>query len=74
MVTRTLFLSPRQSVTYANALLEIFALTDRGGALTIEATAATSTPRIKVTSRTYTGGPAGTYGQAVPDVAPNALN
>jgi PKD repeat protein len=73
-ITRTLFLSPKQSVTYANALVEVFGLTDRGGALTIEATAATSTPQIKVTSRTFTGGPAGTYGQGVPDVAPASLD
>ena len=72
-VARTLYLSPRQSVTYANALVEVFGLTDRGGALTIEATSATTTPRIKVTSRTFTGGTTGTYGQAVPDVEPQSL-
>ena len=74
VLTRPLFLSPKQSVTYANALTEIFGLTDRGGALAIEATGATGTPALKVTSRTFTGGgPLGTYGQSVPDVAPSAL-
>jgi PKD repeat protein len=75
VLTRQLFLSPKQSITYANALTEIFGLNDRGGALAIEATSATGTPALKVTSRTFTGGaPLGTYGQSVPDVVPGSAS
>jgi PKD repeat protein len=71
--TRDVFLSPRQAVTYANALLDVFALSSGAGALAIEATSATTSPDLRVSSRTFTGGSDGTYGQAVPEVAPEQL-
>src|SRR5258708_11204549 len=43
------------------------------GAIAIEATSASSPPTIKRTSRTYTSGGSGTYGQGVPNVASDAL-
>src|SRR5258708_17932457 len=43
------------------------------GAITIEASSAASTPAIRVTSRTFTTGSAGTYGQAVPNVSSDDL-
>ncbi|MCU1246075.1 MAG: cell surface protein [Acidobacteria bacterium] len=66
--TRPLLLGRRQSVTYANALADIFGLSSGAGALSIEATSATSSPNLKVTSRTFTNGTTGTYGQSVPQV------
>ncbi|HEX7154572.1 MAG TPA: PKD domain-containing protein [Thermoanaerobaculia bacterium] len=67
--TRTLFLAPRQSATYENALLELFGMPSGAGALALEATGTTATPNLKVTSRTFTNGNIGTYGQAVPTVS-----
>src|SRR5262249_34858773 len=43
------------------------------GAIAIEGTSAASTPTLKLTSRTYTTGSSGTYGQAVPNIAPANL-
>jgi len=68
-LTRPLILARRQSVTYANALADIFGLSSGAGAVAIEAVSATSSPNIKVTSRTFTNGATGTYGQSVPEVA-----
>ncbi|HKO00415.1 MAG TPA: PKD domain-containing protein, partial [Thermoanaerobaculia bacterium] len=68
MLTRTIFLGAKQSVTYANALLDIFGLSSGAGAIAIEATNTSSTPDIRTSSRTFTNGAFGTYGQAVPDV------
>jgi PKD repeat protein len=68
VLTRALVLNPKQSKTYANALLEIFDLPSGAGALVIEGTSAASSASLKVSSRTFTNGTSGTYGQAVPDV------
>ena len=68
ILQRSFYLAPRQSLTYGNALQEIFGVTSGAGAIAIEATAAGSAPDLRVTSRTYTTGTIGTYGQAVPDV------
>lgn len=73
VLTKSLFLSPRQSLTYANALQELFALSNAGGALAVEATSAGTSADLRVASRTFTTGATGTYGQAVPDVATAAL-
>jgi PKD repeat protein len=73
VITRSVFLSPRQSVTYANALLDLFGMPSGAGALAIEATSAGADAVLKVSSRTFTGGSGGTYGQSVPDVTPDAL-
>jgi PKD repeat protein len=66
--SRDVYLQPRQSMTYANALLDIFGMANGAGAIAIEASSPTSTPSLKVSSRTFTTGDLGTYGQAVPDV------
>lgn len=68
VITRNVFLAPKQSVTYANTLLDLFAVPNGAGAVAVEATSAASTPELRITSRTYTNGSRGTYGQAVPDV------
>jgi PKD repeat protein len=69
ILTRSLFLGVNQSITYANALSDLFGLSQGSGAIAIEASSATSTPAIRVTSRTFTTGVTGTYGQAVPSVS-----
>jgi PKD repeat protein len=69
ILTRSLFLGVNQSITYANALRDLFGLSNGAGAIAIEASSATSTPAIRVTSRTFTTGSVGTYGQSVPNVS-----
>ncbi len=69
VLTRSLFLGVNQSITYANALSDLFGLSTGSGAIAIEASSATSTPAIRITSRTFTTGTTGTYGQAVPSVS-----
>jgi len=73
VLTRSLFLNVNQSITYANALSDLFGLSNGAGAIAIEASSATSTPAIRVTSRTFTTGSAGTYGQSVPTVSTDDL-
>lgn len=68
MAEKTVYLAPRQSVTYANMLLDAFDLTAGAGAVTIDAESPGSSAQLRVTSRTFTGGGNGTYGQSVPDV------
>ena len=72
-VKRTFFLAPRQSMTYANTLFEAFRLSSGAGAVTIDATSAGSSAQLRVTSRTFTTGTVGTYGQSVPEVQPRQL-
>ncbi len=69
VLTRSLYLNANQSITYANALSDLFGLSTGSGAIAIEATSATSTPALRITSRTFTTGAAGTYGQSVPNVS-----
>lgn len=71
--SRTIFLAPRQSATYANALPEVFNLASGAGAVAIEGVSAGSSAQLRVTSRTFTTGATGTYGQAVPEVQPEQL-
>ena len=73
MMTRDVFLSPKQSRTYANALVDLFGIAYGAGALGIEATSAGTSADLRVSSRTFTTGATGTYGQAVPDVQPDGL-
>jgi PKD repeat protein len=73
VATQPLYLGPQQSVTYANALPDIFGIGSGAGAIAIEATSPASTPDIKITSRTFTTGSIGTYGQAVPQIAADDL-
>lgn len=68
VVTRSLYLAPRQLVTYANALVDLFGIPAGAGALGIEATSAGASADLRVSSRTFTTGLVGTYGQSVPDV------
>ncbi|HEX8620233.1 MAG TPA: PKD domain-containing protein, partial [Thermoanaerobaculia bacterium] len=72
-INASLSLGAKQSQTFANALLDLFDLRNGAGALTLEATSAGGSPDIRVTSRTFTTGATGTYGQAVPDVRPDLL-
>jgi PKD repeat protein len=71
--TRNTFIAPQQTLTWSNALLDIFGMPSGTGAIAIEATSAGSTPNLKLSSRTFTTGSAGTYGQAVPSVTSDAL-
>ncbi len=68
MVTRSIFLGPRQSMIYANTLLDLFGIANGAGAVAVEATSAGSAAQLRITSRTFTNGSLGTYGQSVPDV------
>ena len=73
ILSHNIILGANQSVTYANALLDIFGLSGGAGAIAVESTSTTSTPNIKITSRTFTNGAIGTYGQSVPDVTGDDL-
>ncbi len=53
MQSRSLFLASMQSVTYANALLDVFGLPSGAGAIAIQADSPTTSANLKVTSRTY---------------------
>src|SRR5204863_7601513 len=73
VLSRPIRLAPKQSFSWANALQDIFGITNGSGAIAIEASSAASTPTLKLTSRTYTTGASGTYGQAVPSIEPANL-
>lgn len=73
LAEQSFFLAPRQSVTYANTLFEAFGLASGAGAVTVDATSAASSAQLRVTSRTFTTGSLGTYGQSVPEVQPRQL-
>lgn len=61
-----------QSVTFANALLDVFGLSSGAGAIFVEATNPLATPSLKVASRTFTTSPSGTYGLFVPgEISPS---
>lgn len=68
VLSNSLFLSPKQSVTYANALRDVFGIESGAGAVTIQAASAGTVADLRITSRTFTSGSGGTYGQAVPEV------
>jgi len=68
ILNRTVSVGPRQTLSYANALPDIFGLTSGAGAIAIESSNFSATPNLKVSSRTFTSSSAGTYGQFVPDV------
>ncbi|HEX4936423.1 MAG TPA: PKD domain-containing protein, partial [Gemmatimonadaceae bacterium] len=71
--SRAVFVGPRQTMAWANALRDVFGMSSGAGAIAIEATGATATPLLKVTSRTFNDAPGGTYGLAVPDIIPADL-
>jgi hypothetical protein len=66
-------LSAKQTRSYANALVDIFGIGNGSGAVAVQATSPSSTPQIKVTSRTFNATGGGTYGQAVPSVSSSGL-
>ncbi|MEO8218291.1 MAG: PKD domain-containing protein [Acidobacteriota bacterium] len=66
--TRTITLGAGASLTYDNALPQIFGIVSGSGGLNVEATSATSKPDLRISSRTFTSGVDGTFGQYVPDV------
>ncbi|HEX2836482.1 MAG TPA: PKD domain-containing protein [Thermoanaerobaculia bacterium] len=74
VLSNSLFLSPKQSVTYANALRDVFGIESGAGAVTIQAASAGTVADLRITSRTFTSGSGGTYGQAVPEVGAAALS
>jgi PKD repeat protein len=74
LLTRALFLPARQSITYENALLDVFGVASGAGAIAVETSAIGARPDLRITSRTFTGSARGTYGQAVPDVKADALD
>ncbi len=61
-------LGSKQTLTYPNALGDLYGITNGAGAIAIEATSGSGAPQLRVTSRTFTDGVIGTYGQAVPTV------
>lgn len=67
-VTRELVLAPGGTASYENALPELFGIPSGSGALAIEASNPNVKPEVRVSSRTFTTSPIGTYGQYVPDV------
>lgn len=73
VLKRSIFLSPRQTQSYANTLRDLYGLSAGSGAIALEATSAASTPLLKVTSRTFNDTSYGTYGLAVPDIGTDAM-
>jgi PKD repeat protein len=65
--TRTVTILPKATLTYDNALRDLFGVTSGAAALSIEATQQVGAPQLRVSSRTFTGSNGGTYGQYVPD-------
>lgn len=71
-VSRSVMLSGGESVTWDNALPELFGVEAGMGAIEI---ASSDAETVRVSSRTFTGEEAGTYGQSVPQMfSPEALN
>ncbi|HEX7192252.1 MAG TPA: PKD domain-containing protein [Thermoanaerobaculia bacterium] len=66
--SRGIVIGGKQTITYANALTDLYGINSGAGAIAIEATSSSGAPQLRVTSRTFTDGVAGTYGQAVPTV------
>lgn len=66
--TRQIPIGAKQTITYSNALGDLYGISNGAGAIAIEATASNAAPQLRVTSRTFTDGVTGTYGQAVPTV------
>lgn len=69
ILTRRTYLGAGRSVTYASALRDLFALQTATGAIAIDARADWGTASLKVSSRTFTTGPTGTYWQFIPGAA-----
>jgi PKD repeat protein len=63
---REIFLPAGSSQTWQNALRDLFALTSGSGGIRIESSDPLGAPFLIVSSRTFTGGFDGTFGQQVP--------
>jgi PKD repeat protein len=55
-----------ESLTWDNALTDLFALAEGSGAVSIESNGSGAAPLLRVSSRTFTTSTNGTYGQYVP--------
>lgn len=62
-------ISAGTSVTFFNALRDLYGIGSGAGALTIASRSVFETPNLRISSRTFTDSASGTYGQFVPDVA-----
>jgi PKD repeat protein len=67
-LTSSRVLGAHQSLTVDNALLDLFGMQDGAGAISVDASNPVSSPDLRISSRTFTGGADGTYGQSVPDI------
>lgn len=65
--SRRISLNRDATVTWENALRDLFGVSAGSGALLIESVDYAGTPDLRVSSRTFTDGTTGTYGQFVPD-------
>ncbi|HVR42662.1 MAG TPA: PKD domain-containing protein [Thermoanaerobaculia bacterium] len=68
IIERDVTIPPGASVSWERALVDLFGLESGRGAITLDAVADDETPNLKVSSRTFTDSPDGTYGQFVPAV------
>jgi PKD repeat protein len=65
---RATVLGGRQSVTYSNALVDLYGISSGTGALAIDSSSNYGAPNVLATSRTFTDSASGTYGQSVPSL------
>ncbi len=74
-LTTTVALSAGESVSYDNALPELFGVESGLGAIEVSTNLTQDPESIRISSRTFTGADDGTYGQSVPRLlAPDSLN
>ncbi|MFN2239179.1 MAG: PKD domain-containing protein [Thermoanaerobaculia bacterium] len=66
--TRRIPLGAGVSASWQNVLGELFGISSGAGALHFETSSSNGTPDLRISSRTYTDGSNGTYGQFVGDV------
>ena len=70
---RSITVLPLETRTYQNVLLDLFGMPNSAGGIAINATEATTTPDLRISSRTFATTPNGTYGQSVPNVDASGL-
>lgn len=63
---KSFVIQARDTATFTNALRDLFGVTAGSAALLIEGTSPFETPALRISSRTFTTSPEGTYGQFVP--------
>ncbi len=74
-LTTSVALSAGESVSYDNALPELFGVESGLGAIEVSTDLTENPESIRVSSRTFTGAEDGTYGQSVPRLlSPDSLN